>query len=86
MERCSTDELLVMDLLPAASYFDEGAESHAAILLADLHSIEAPACGFEMDCLAGSHHAEKRVILYGAVQNLGSRKAESLLNDWRNRL
>ncbi len=49
---CS-DRLLLMDFLPGGSIFPPGAQTHAAELLAALHSITAPAFGLERDTLIG---------------------------------
>jgi fructosamine-3-kinase len=46
-------ELLLMAWLPGRSAFDGGAERHAAELLAALHGVTAPACGFARDTLIG---------------------------------
>lgn len=49
---CS-ERLLLLEFLPGTSHFSAGAEGHAAELLADLHSISAPAYGFERDTQIG---------------------------------
>ena len=45
--------LLLMEMLPGESSFDYRSETHAAELLADLHSITAPSFGFSQDTLIG---------------------------------
>jgi len=47
------DDLLIMQHLPGTSQFNVAAEQHAAKLLADLHAVTGPACGFESDTLIG---------------------------------
>jgi len=48
--------LLVMTFLPGSSRFDDHSETHAADLLADLHTVTAPAYGLELDTLIGGLH------------------------------
>ena len=45
------DHLLLLTFMPGASLFSDTAQRHAAELLADLHSISAPAFGFEQDTI-----------------------------------
>lgn len=45
--------LLIMEFIKGESRFDEAAQRHAAELLADLHSVSAPAFGLERDTLIG---------------------------------
>jgi fructosamine-3-kinase len=46
-------DLLVMEFVEGESRFSEGAERHAAVLLAALHSVRGEAHGFERDTLIG---------------------------------
>ena len=49
-----SETLLLMQLMEGNSSFSDGAERHAAELLAALHGIEAETYGFERDTLIGS--------------------------------
>lgn len=49
-------DLLVMEYIDGLSRFDEGAERHAAELLAALHQVRGPSFGFERDTLIGALH------------------------------
>jgi fructosamine-3-kinase len=49
----SVDSLLVIEWLPGDSRFSARAQEHAAELLADLHSVQAPQYGLERDTLIG---------------------------------
>ena len=49
-----SETLLLMELVEGNSRFSEGAERHAAELLAGLHNIEVDGYGFERDTLIGS--------------------------------
>ncbi|RMG96047.1 MAG: fructosamine kinase [Chloroflexi bacterium] len=49
----SAPDLLLMSWLPGQSHFSARAQAHAAELLADLHSVSAPAFGLEQDTLIG---------------------------------
>jgi fructosamine-3-kinase len=49
----SSDELLLMTLLPGSSRFSANAERHAAELLAELHDVTAEKFGFEYDTRIG---------------------------------
>jgi len=49
----SSPELLIMELLPGESRFDQAAEEHVAELLAGLHAISADAYGFNEATLIG---------------------------------
>jgi fructosamine-3-kinase len=49
----ASDTLLVMEYIEGGSAITSQAESHAAELLADLHSISAPQYGLERDTLIG---------------------------------
>ena len=49
-----SDELLLMEFVGGESRFSEGAERHAAELLAGLHGVTAGAYGHERDTLVGS--------------------------------
>lgn len=49
----SDEALLIMTFLPGVSQFDRAAEEHVAVLLADLHTLSAPAYGFDDDTLIG---------------------------------
>ncbi len=49
-----SDKLLLMEFVEGSSRFSDGAERHAAELLAALHSITADAYGHERDTLIGS--------------------------------
>ena len=50
----SSERLLLMEFVEGSSRFTEGAERHAAELLAGLHGIRADAFGHERDTLVGS--------------------------------
>ena len=50
------DTLLLMAFIPAGAALDEDAQTHAADLLAHLHSISAPAYGFERATVVGGLH------------------------------
>ena len=52
----SSNRLLLIEHLPGHSFFTHPAQTHAAELLADLHSISAPAYGLETDTLIGGLH------------------------------
>jgi fructosamine-3-kinase len=52
----SEPTLLVMEFIEGSSRFSSAAEAHAAELLADLHSVSAPAFGLERDTLIGPLH------------------------------
>ena len=47
------DTLLLMDYIPAGGRLDDGAQAHAAELLAALHDIRGETFGFERDTLIG---------------------------------
>ena len=49
-----SETLLLMEFIEGSSRFSDGAERHAAELLAELHGIEAETYGFERDTLIGS--------------------------------
>ena len=49
-----SETLLLMEFIEGSSRFSDGAERHAAELLADLHGIEVETYGFERDTLIGS--------------------------------
>jgi fructosamine-3-kinase len=49
----NSERLLLLEFLPGESHFSAGAQRHAAELLADLHSVSAPAYGFERDTQIG---------------------------------
>jgi fructosamine-3-kinase len=49
----NNDRLLLMELLPGDSHFNDSAQEHAAELLAELHNLKGPAFGFEKDTLIG---------------------------------
>lgn len=49
-------ELLVIEWVDGESHFNQAAEKHAAVLLADLHGIQQPTFGLEKDTLIGSLH------------------------------
>ncbi len=49
-----SETLLLMQFIEGSSRFSDGAERHAAELLAELHGIEAETYGFERDTLIGS--------------------------------
>ena len=49
-----SERLLLMEFVEGSSRFSEGAERHAAELLAELHGITADAYGHERDTLIGS--------------------------------
>ena len=49
-----SETLLLMEFIEGSSRFSDGAERHAAELLADLHGIEVDTYGFERDTLIGS--------------------------------
>ncbi len=51
--RYSDDRLLLMSFIPGDSRIDAAVQTHAAELLADLHSIRGPAFGFAYDTLIG---------------------------------
>ena len=50
----STEELLLMELMPGKGNLSSGAQKHAAELLAALHDVTAGAYGHERDTLIGS--------------------------------
>jgi fructosamine-3-kinase len=50
----SSPTLLLMTFIEGSSYFNAQSQTHAAELLADLHSIRAPQFGLERDTLIGS--------------------------------
>lgn len=52
----STKNLLVMTFIEGASNLPAPVQTHAAELLADLHSVRAPQFGLERDTLIGSLH------------------------------
>jgi fructosamine-3-kinase len=52
----SSESLLLMAYVEGNSSFSPAAEAHAAVLLADLHSVTAPACGLERATLIGGLH------------------------------
>lgn len=52
----SDGHLLVMGYLPGNSSFNAAAQTHAAELLAALHTVTAPAFGLERDTLIGGLH------------------------------
>ncbi len=56
----SAPRLLIMEFLPGQSHFSAKAQEHAAELLADLHTITAPAYGLEWDTLIGGLHQLNR--------------------------
>ena len=49
-------QLLIMELASGKSYYSQNAQRHAAELLAELHEIRAPICGFDYDTLIGGLH------------------------------
>ena len=49
-----SETLLLMEFIEGSSRFSDGAERHAAELLAELHGIEVDTYGFERDTLIGS--------------------------------
>jgi fructosamine-3-kinase len=49
----AADDLLLMDYVESGTRLGAAAEAHAAELLAELHSVSAPACGYERDTLIG---------------------------------
>lgn len=62
---------LVMDYVAGESHFDRRAERHAAELLAALHGVRAPQCGFAYPTLIGGLHqpntpSENWVEFFGA--------------------
>ena len=50
----ASEELLLMEFVEGSSRFSDGAEHHAAELLAELHEVTASAYGHERDTLIGS--------------------------------
>ena len=50
----ASEELLLMEFVEGSSRFSDGAEHHAAELLAELHGVTADAYGHERDTLIGS--------------------------------
>ena len=52
----NSDHLLLMSHLPGDSHFNREAQTHAAELLAALHTITAPAYGLEQATLIGGLH------------------------------
>jgi fructosamine-3-kinase len=48
-----SERLLLLEFLLGESHFSAGAQRHAAELLAELHSVSAPAYGFERDTQIG---------------------------------
>ncbi len=49
----ASDDLLLLDFVDGGTRIDAEAEAHAAELLAALHGISAPACGYGRDTLIG---------------------------------
>lgn len=49
----SSPQLLIMEFVPGESHFSAGAQTHAAELLAQLHSVSVPLFGFEAMTLIG---------------------------------
>ena len=50
----ASPSLLIMEFVPGRSQFNAASERHAAEILAALHQVHAPACGFDRDTLIGA--------------------------------
>lgn len=70
----NTPSLLIMEFVEGDSYFDAEVETHAADLLADLHSVDHETFGLEQDTLIGglpqSNRPTERWVPFFAEQRL----------------